>query len=170
MPILKSTLVAGIASALVLGFAGPASASRTTGFDVRGDAPSGLDVIKVNFRLTDDRAYAKIHVRNLRERGEFVFAVANRSNSVRFGLLATGRRGAPTVKKFYKFRQGDLSRKRCVGTKTRWRPARDVVTMSFPARCFRALPQRIVLAVGSTKDFPHGAYTVDQGPTVRLHR
>jgi hypothetical protein len=169
MPLLKSTLVAGAASALVLGIAGPASASRTTGFDVRGDAAARLDVTKVNFRLTSHRAYAKIHVRNLRQRGEFVFAVANRTNTVRFGLAATGRRGAPTVKKFYKFRHGDVSRKRCTGTRVGWRPTRDVVRMSFPARCFRAVPQRIVLAVGSTRNFPDGR-TVDQGPTVVLHR
>lgn len=74
------------------------------------------------------------------------------------------------MKKFYKFRHGDLSRKRCAGTRVGWRPVRDVVTMSFPARCFRALPQRIVLAVGSTKNFPAGGSTVDQGPTVVLHR
>ncbi|HYJ69416.1 MAG TPA: hypothetical protein VEX15_17325 [Nocardioidaceae bacterium] len=167
MPLLKSTLVAGVASALVLGFAGPASASRDTGFDDSRDAPAGFDVTKVNFRLTSDRAYAKVHVRNLRQRGEFVFAVSNRSRTVRFGMSATGRADAPTVKKFYKFRNGQVSRKRCIGTKVGWHPRRDVVTMSFPARCFRALPQRIVLAVGSTRNFPNGS-TVDEGPRVVL--
>jgi hypothetical protein len=167
MPLLKSSLVAGVASALLLGIAGPASASRDTGFDDRRDAPARLDVTKVNFRLTSHRAYAKVHVRNLRQRGEFVFAVSNRSRTVRFGMSATGRAGAPTVKKFYKFRHGDISRKRCAGTRVGWHPARDIVRMSFPARCFRALPRRIVLAVGSTVNFPDGR-TVDDGPRVVL--
>jgi hypothetical protein len=168
MPLLKSTLVAGIASALVLGFAGPVSASRDTAFDDRRDAPARLDVTKVNFRLTAHRAYAKIHVRNLRQRGQFVFAVANRSRTVRFGLAATGRSDAPTVKKYYKYRHGNLSRKRCIGSRVGWHPARDIVTMSFPARCYRALPRRIALGVGSTRHFPRGDYTVDDGPRTVL--
>lgn len=165
---MRSLVVLGATGAMIMGLAGPASAARQTAFDVRGDARAGLDITKVKFSHTSNGARAKIFVRNLRSRGQFVFAVANRSNSLRFGLVATGRSGAPAVKRFYKVRDGDLSRKRCRGMKVGWHPARDVVTMSFPVRCFRALPRRVVMAVGSTVDFP--GRTVDQGPTVVLRR
>jgi hypothetical protein len=166
---MKSLGVLGAAGAMIMGLNAPANAAQETAVDVRGDARAGLDVTKVKFRHTSNGAFAKIFVRNLRPRGQFVFAVANRSNSVRFGMSATGRSGAPPVKRFYKYRDGELSRKRCRGTKVGWHPVRDVVTMSFPVRCFRALPRRVVMAVGSTVNFPDGQ-TVDQGPTVVLRR
>lgn len=163
--------VLGAIGALIIGLAGPASAVQDTetGFDARGDARAKLDITKVRFRLNAEGARAKIFVRNLRPRGEFVFAVTNRSQSRRFGLAATGRRDAPTVKRFFKFRDGELSRKRCERTRVGWHGRRDVVTMWFPSRCFRALPRRIKMAVGSTRNFPDGR-TVDEGPVVLLRR
>jgi hypothetical protein len=74
------------------------------------------------------------------------------------------------VKKYYRFRHGNLSRKRCVGMRVGWHPARDVVRLSFPARCFRALPQRILLRIASTRNFPANSDPVDDGPTATLHR
>ena len=154
---------------MVLGLAGPASAAGKTAVDVRGDAPARYDVTKVRFRHNDHGAHATIHVRNLRNRGQLVFAVANRSNSVRFGVAATGHADGSVTKKFYRYRHGHVSRKRCAATRVGWHPRRDVVTVSFPVRCYRRLPDRIVMAVGSTKRFPSGS-TVDQGPTVILKR
>jgi hypothetical protein len=169
MRLMRSLTVLGATGALILGLAGPASAARATGFDVRGDARAGLDITKVKFTHTSRGAFAKVFVRNLRPRGQFVFAVANRNNSVRFGLKATGRPGAVPAKRFYKYRNGHLSRKACHRAKAHWYPRRDIVTMWFPVRCYRALPRRVVMAVGSTVNFPSGR-TVDQGPTVILRR
>lgn len=169
MRILKSVLALGAAGVMIMGLASPASAARDVGWDVRGDARAKLDILKVNFRHTNAGARAVVHVRDLRATGEFVFAVANRRNNVRFGLAATGRSGAPPVKRFYKYRNGELSRKRCPRANVEWRPRRDTVTMWFPRRCFRALPRRIVMAVGSTRNFPTGR-TVDEGPVVYLRR
>ncbi|HKE69447.1 MAG TPA: hypothetical protein VKB55_09350 [Nocardioidaceae bacterium] len=167
MRFLKPAMVIGSAAVMVLGFAGPASAAEKTAVDVRGDASARYDVTKVQFRHNDNGAHATIHVRNLRKRGQLVFAVANRRNSVRFGVAATGHANGSVTKKFYRYRHGEVSRKRCSATRVGWHPRRDVVTMSFPVRCYRALPKRVVMAVGSTKHFPSGT-TVDQGPTVIL--
>jgi hypothetical protein len=169
MRFLKPAMVIGSAAVLVVGLAGPANADRDTAVDIRGDARAGLDVTKVHFRHNADGAYAKTHVRNLRKRGQFVFAVANRSNSLRFGVAATGHRDGSVTKKFYRYRNGNLTRVRCRAARVNWKPRRDTVTMSFPNRCFRRLPDRIVMAVGSTRNFPNGP-TVDQGPTVVLGR
>lgn len=169
MNLIRTVIALGAAGVMTMGLAAPASAASDTVYDVRGDAAARLDVLKVNFHHTDRGARAVIHVRNLRDTGEFVFAVANRRNTVRFGLAATGREGPSTVKRFYKYRNGELSRKRCARAKVGWRPAKDIVTMSFPRRCFRALPRRIVLAVGSTRNFPTGR-TVDEGPVAYLRR
>lgn len=169
MRFLKPAIVIGSAAVMVLGFAGPASAAEKTAVDVRGDAAARYDVTKVHFRHNDSGAHATIHVRNLRKRGQLVFAVANRSNSVRFGVAATGHADGSVTKKFYRYRHGHVSRKRCGAARVGWHPRRDVVTMSFPVRCFRRLPDRVVMAVGSTTHFPSGQ-TVDQGPTVILKR
>jgi hypothetical protein len=45
----------------------------------------------------------------------------------------------------------------------RWSVTKEVVTMSFPERCFRVLSRKVVMAVGTTKEFPDGT-TVDEGP------
>jgi hypothetical protein len=162
-------MVLGSATVLVVGLAGPASAAEKTVVDVRGDAVARLDVTKVRFRHDDNGAHAKVRVRDLRNKGQLVFAVANRRNNLRFGVAATGHANGSVTKKFYRYRNGDLSRKRCVGLRVRWQPRRNIVTMSFPVRCYRSLDQRVVMAVGSTRNFPSGP-TVDQGPTVILSR
>jgi hypothetical protein len=169
MRFLKPALVLGSATVMVVGLAGPANADRDTAFDLRGDARASLDLTKTHFRHTADGAWAKSHVRDLRKKGQFVFAVANRSNSFRFGVVATGHRDGSVTKKFYKFRNGNLTRIRCRAARVAWKPRRDTVTMSFPGRCFRPLPNRIVMAVGSTRNFPSGP-TVDEGPSVVLGR
>ena len=51
----------------------------------------------------------------------------------------------------------------CKGSKVRWAVTKDVVTLSIPERCFRDLPNKVVMALGSTREFPDGA-TVDEGP------
>ena len=154
---------------MVLGLAGPASAAERTAVDVRGDAAARYDVTKVRFRHNDHGAHATIHLRNLRNRGQLVFAVANRRNSLRFGVAATGHADGAVTKKFYRYCHGNVSRKRCAGARVGWHPRRAVVTVSFPVRCYRQLPKRVVMAVGSTRNFPSGP-TVDQGPTVILKR
>lgn len=159
----------GAAGVMIMGLAAPANAARDTVYDVRGDAAAKLDILKVDFRHTNKGARAVVHVRNLRATGEFVFAVANRRNTVRFGLAATGRAGAPAKQRYFKFRNGQLSRKPCPRANVGWHPRKDVVTMWFPRRCFRALPKRVVMAVGSTKNFPTGR-TVDEGPVTYLRR
>ncbi len=111
---------------------------------------------KVEFRYDAAGAHARVHVADLQPAGEFVFAVTNRTQSVRFGLAATGLADGSRTSTFYRFRDGAVSEDNCKGSKVRWSVAKDVVTMSFPQRCFRALDRKVVMAVGSTRDFPDG--------------
>lgn len=166
---LVSTLAAAaIAVGLIVGAPGAASANARTETDVRGDAPARLDVTKVGFRYNATGAHAAVHVRDLRLAGEFVFVVMNRRHTVRFGLAVTGHRDGSRTSRFYRYRHGDIAHQACHGSRVRWRVGRDVVSMSFPKRCFGALGPRVAFAVGSTHGFPHGT-TVDEGPVARLH-
>ncbi|MGH3357731.1 MAG: hypothetical protein ACRDO7_02930, partial [Nocardioidaceae bacterium] len=125
MRILKSAMVMGTTAAMVIGLAGPAAASKDTVVDVRGDAKASLDITKVTFRHPDAGVRAKVHVRNLRNRGEFVLGVANRSNSLRYGLAATGHKNGSVTKRFYRFRDGDLKRTSCRKASVGWHPKKD---------------------------------------------
>jgi len=160
------TLAAAAALTVAL-TTGAAYANGTTEIDVRGDAPRALDVTKVEFRYDAAGGRARIHVRDLQRRGQFVFAVMNRSHSLRYGLAATGHRDGSVTRKFYRFRDGTVSRSRCRGSHVRWSPRRDVVTMSVPERCFSKLGRKVAMAVGSTRGFPDGV-TVDDGPVANL--
>ena len=82
---------------------------------------------------------------------------------MRYGLAVTGLADGSRTSTFYRFRDGALAVAQCKGSKVRWSVAKDVVTMAFPERCFRALDRKVVMAVGSTRDFPDGV-TVDHGP------
>ena len=131
---------------------------------MRGDATPSLDVTKVEFRYDAAGAHARIHVADLQPAGEFVFAVTNRTQSLRYGLAATGLAdGSRTSTLLPLPRRRRWRWRTCKGSKVRWSVTKDVVTMSFPERCFRALSRKVVMAVGSTKDFPDGT-TVDDGP------
>ncbi len=152
-----------LTSLLLAGSTGAAYAGGTTEVDVRGDATPSLDVTKVEFRYDAAGAHARIHVTDLQPAGEFVFAVTNRSQSLRYGLAATGLPDGSRTSTFYRMRDGVLSVSHCKGSKVRWSVTKDVVTLSFPERCFRALGRKVVMAVGSTKAFPDGT-TVDEGP------
>ena len=157
------TLLAALATAALAFAATPAHADSTREVDVRGDAPAPLDITKVDFRYDARGAHARIHVADLQPAGEFVLAVTNRTQSLRYGLAATGHPDGSRTSTFYRLRDGVLSGKRCGGAAVRWSPARDVVTLSFPERCFRPLRRTVVFAVGSTREFPDGV-TVDEGP------
>ena len=152
---------------LLAGSPGTAYANGTTEIDARGDAAPTLDVTKVEFRYDAAGAHARVHVADLQPAGEFVFAVTNRTQSVRYGLAATGLADGSRTSTFYRFRDGALAVATCRGSKVRWSVTKDVVTLSFPQRCFRALGRKVVMAVGSTTDFPDGA-TVDHGPVSAL--
>jgi hypothetical protein len=160
----KPLAAAAALTALVLaGSPGAAYANATTEVDVRGDATPSLDVTKVEFRYDAEGAHARVHVADLQPAGEFVFAVTNRTQSLRYGLAATGLADGSRTTTFYTFRDGALAVAQCKGSKVRWSVTKDVVTMSFPDRCFRGLSRKVVMAVGSTKEFPDGT-TVDDGP------
>ena len=148
---------------LLAGSPGAAYANETTEVDGRGDATPSLDVTKVEFRYDAAGARARIHVTDLQPAGEFVFAVANRTQSRRYGIVATGLADGSRTSTFYTFRDGVVAVKQCKGSKVRWSVAKDVVSMSFPERCFRGLSHKVVMGVGSTRDFPDGT-TVDHGP------
>jgi len=161
---LATTMAAGALTTLGL-VAAPttASANATTEIDVRGDATASLDVTKVEFRYDARGAHARVHVTDLQPEGEFVFAVTNKTQTRRYGLAATGLADGSRTTTFYSFRDGVVSAAHCRGSKVRWSVAKDVVTLSFPERCFRSLDRKVVMAVGSTRDFPDGV-TVDEGP------
>jgi hypothetical protein len=162
--LIKSLAGAAALTALLLaGAPGAAYAGATTEIDVRGDATPSLDVTKVEFRYDANGAHARVHVADLQPAGEFVFAVTNRTQSLRYGLAVTGLADGSRTSTFYRMRDGVLSVSHCGGSKARWSLTKDVVTMSFPERCFRALDRKVVMAVGSTKAFPDGT-TVDEGP------
>ena len=154
---------AALTAGLIAGSPGAAYANAATEIDVHGDATPALDVTKVEFRYDAVGAHARVHVADLQPAGEFVFAVTNRTQSARFGHAATGLADGSRTSTFYRFRDGAVSEDNCKGSKVRWSVAKDVVTMSFPQRCFRALDRKVVMAVGSTRDFPDGV-TVDDGP------
>jgi hypothetical protein len=154
---------AALTALLLAGSPGAAYANGTTEIDERGDATPALDVTKVEFRYDAAGAHARVHVADLQPAGEFVFAVTNRTQSLRYGLAATGLADGSRTSTFYTFRDGVMAVARCTGSTVRWSVAKDVVAMSFPQRCFRALDRKVVMAVGSTRDFPDGT-TVDHGP------
>ncbi len=154
---------AALTALLLAGSPGPAYANGTTEIDARGDATPSLDVTKVEFRYDAKGAQARVHVADLQPVGEFVFAVTNPTQSLRYGLAATGLADGSRSTTFYSFRDGVLAVAKCKGSKVRWSVTKDVATMSFPERCFRALSRKVVMAVGSTTEFPDGT-TVDEGP------
>jgi hypothetical protein len=160
------TCLAATAALTAVGLAGvpgAAYADTTSEIDVRGDATPSLDVMKVEFRYDGTGAHARVHVADLQPAGEFVFAVTNRTQSLRYGLAATGLADGSRTSAFYTLRDGALSVAQCSGSKVRWSVAKDVVILSFPQRCFHALGRKVVMAVGSTREFPDGV-TVDEGP------
>lgn len=162
-PLTAAAALAALAALLLAGSPGAAYANATTEVDVRGDATPSLDVTKVEFRYDAAGAHARIHVTDLQPAGEFAFAVTNRTQTLRYGLAATGLADGSLTSGFYQLRDGVVSASQCKGSKVRWSVAKDVVTMSFPERCFRGLSRKVVMAVGSTKGFPDGT-TVDDGP------
>src|ERR1044072_2826914 len=139
---------AAVLAGLVAGSSGPAYAGRTTEVDVRGDAPAPWDVTKVAFSYDGRGAHARVHVADLQPEGELVFAVTNRSQSLRFGLAATGHPDGSRTSTFYRYRDGALAEHACRGSRVRWSVTKDVATLSFPQRCFRALGRKVVFAVG----------------------
>ena len=154
---------AALTALLLAASPGAAYANETTEVDVRGDATPSLDVTKVEFRYDAAGAHARVHVADLQPAGEFTFGVLNRTQSMRYGLAATGHPDGSRTSTFYRYRDGALSVSQCKGSKVRWSVTKDVVTLSFPQRCFRGLGHKVVMAVGSTRAFPDGA-TVDEGP------
>ncbi len=166
--VLTSILAAAVlAIGLVAGSSGAAYANKKSEIDVRGDAPPALDVTKVRFRYDAAGAHARVHVADLRRKGEFVFVVMNRSHSLRYGLAATGHRDGSRTRTFYRYRNGAVSERRCRGSRVRWSVRKDAVTLSFPKRCFPKLGRKVAMAVGSTRHFPDGV-TVDDGPVSNL--
>lgn len=117
MQILNAAIATGAAGALVFGLASPVNASKDIVIDVKNDAPARMGITKAKFSHTKRGVRAKIKVDNLRRRGEFVLAVANRRNSRRYGLTVTGHRNRKPTKKFYKCRHKLISHKRCKGTR-----------------------------------------------------
>jgi len=164
-----AALGTALTTGLLPGATAAASANATTEIDVRGDAPRALDVTKVGFRYDASGAHARVHVADLRRQGEFVFAVMNRKHSLRYGLAATGHRDGSVTRTFYRFRDGTVSERRCRGSHVRWSVRQDVITLSFPERCFSKLGRKVAMAVGSTRGFPAGV-TVDDGPVSALRK
>ena len=166
--VLTSIVAAAVLSAgMVAGSSGAAYANEKTEIDVRGDAPPALDVTKVRFRYDAAGAHARVRVTDLRRRGEFVFVVMNRSHSLRYGLAATGHRDGSRTRTFYRYRNGAVSERHCRGSRVQWSVKKDVVTLSFPQRCFSKLGRKVAMAVGSTRHFPNGV-TLDDDPVSTL--
>lgn len=150
---------------MVLALSGPADAATKTRHDKRGDAPAAFDITKVRYRHNARQTNAVVRVRDLKRHGQYVLAIANRSKRVRFGVVATAHKHSVT-KRYYRLKDGHLTRISCRGGHVTWRAKRDVVKLTIPHHCYRALPHRVLVKVAADRNFP--ATAVDNAPTVRF--